>query len=304
MKTKRKSLLKLSLIFILSLMLFSSLILALTSNIASAEMSDACFIGHSGADITSEKLDECVRNVVNNETSVPVMTVLIHGVGGSAAHWSNDGTPEFTYDKESLIESIRSKNEEALFLYVRSAKVNEHNYKLTVKKITRNNYIGETVTSLSNNDIANHIVLVLESQKPNDVFINAYSEFKFMVNKFLYEFKYWNIENPKINLIGHSRGGNLCVKYANEFYNNVDSLYTIGTPHNGSKILDLGILLEDFGVKELPISIDDAMKELASTRVASLQLKNDWNKLYSQGLNSAITAQIFIFASLIQYIVF
>ena len=69
----------------------------------------------------------------------------------------------------------------------------------------------------------------------------GYYSIELMVNFFLHA--YMDDENdtealyiPRINMIGHSGGGILNMEYAIEHPNIVDSLYSIGTPYNGSKI--------------------------------------------------------------------
>lgn len=43
-------------------------------------------------------------------TPTPAITILTHGLGGSASHWSNNSNYDFTFDNRSLIEKLRDKN--------------------------------------------------------------------------------------------------------------------------------------------------------------------------------------------------
>ena len=75
----------------------------------------------------------------------------------------------------------------------------------------------------------------------------AYNELETLVNGFIY--KYINLKLssgnhntniPKINMIGHSRGGILNMLYAIQHPNIVETLVSIGTPYNGSTMLEVG----------------------------------------------------------------
>ena len=58
-------------------------------------------------------------------TEAPMLTVLTHGLGGSASHWSNNygnaqGTPfGFAYDSTSLIEQLREKSGDAVVYWAK-----------------------------------------------------------------------------------------------------------------------------------------------------------------------------------------
>ncbi len=45
--------------------------------------------------------------------SAPIITVLTHGLGGSASHWSNDANGNLAYDQDSLFARIDKELENA-----------------------------------------------------------------------------------------------------------------------------------------------------------------------------------------------
>ena len=66
----------------------------------------------------------------------------------------------------------------------------------------------------------------------------AYYELESVVNAIIYKYMEDNSTNscPKINMIGHSRGGLLNMLYALQHPNVVDTLVSVGTPYNGSEL--------------------------------------------------------------------
>lgn len=70
----------------------------------------------------------------------------------------------------------------------------------------------------------------------------AYGELRNFVNSIIYKYMldYYNIYEeimiPKINMIGHSRGGIINMQYAIEHPDVVKYLYSVGTPYNGSQL--------------------------------------------------------------------
>ncbi|MDR0751727.1 MAG: InlB B-repeat-containing protein [Christensenellaceae bacterium] len=203
---------------------------------------------------TISNLSSIIKNN-SPSSSEPVMTVLTHGLGESAYAWSgSDG--RFGYEKNSLIEQLagnREENNTIVFLasvrertssttcnfFLKELKKDPKNdsYIATNKNTTLNNH-----TKLSIGDAAKHIIIVFEgSQDENSLQGNnhAYSELRHIINKVLYDLVFWGAQNPRINLIGHGRGGILNLMYAAEYKYNVASMYSIGTPYAGASSLDV-----------------------------------------------------------------
>ncbi|MDR0696514.1 MAG: InlB B-repeat-containing protein [Christensenellaceae bacterium] len=193
-----------------------------------------------------------LSNVIKNNSpsaTAPVMTVLTHGLGESAYAWSgSDG--KFGYKDDSLIEEIagdrNAKNTIVFWAGVKEKSSNTCNFFL--KELKEDNYLTDkniyfnNQTKLSLDDVSKHIILVFEgSQDENSLQGNdaAYSELRHIINKTLYDLIFWGAKSPRINLIGHGRGGILNLMYAAEYKYNVASVYSIGTPYNGASTLGL-----------------------------------------------------------------
>ena len=132
----------------------------------------------------------------------------------------------------------------------------------------------------------------------------AYDELELMTNYIIYTYMYkyyqafsnnpfFQLEIPRINMIGHSRGGIINMQYAIEHPDIVDSLYSIGTPYNGSSIYD-ALMLNNDNVFELIFAEEDEITHEIDTSKAStdalldcvdessyIALKHYWN-LYQE----------------------
>lgn len=76
----------------------------------------------------------------------------------------------------------------------------------------------------------------------------AYDEIEAMINGFIYKYMHCkqtagetNLKYPKINLVGHSRGGILNMMYAINHPNIVDTLVSIGTPYLGTSLANIKV---------------------------------------------------------------
>ena len=220
----------------------------------------------------------------------PAITVLTHGVEGKASHWSNlsnyseyfnDNEEKkhkhklykFAYTENSLIQRICDVTNANLYHVVASKKSNNRwNYKfknLSLQQIDKSTVDGRIYDIYSNNypegdprenklfEISKHSVVVfsLDSKdKSNDI---VYEEFKYSMNRIITDFA--NINNgiaPRINLIGHSRGGLTNFQYMLDYPELVANFYSIGTPFCGSNTLDLA---NELGLSKFTVKKSDDM---------------------------------------------
>lgn len=111
------------------------------------------------------------------------------------------------------------------------------NRKLQYRLQEKNNYSSNYYSnyfSLSNSDISKHIILIFEANNPNDSNDYVYSQFEYILDCISYQYRQLAGVLPTYNLIGHSRGGITNMQYALAHPYNVASLYSMGTPYNGS----------------------------------------------------------------------
>ena len=243
-------------------------------------------------ELSYQELDEYSnRTSVSNES--PQITVFTHGLNGDASHWSNDGivnnqTFQFSYNAESMLETLRDKIEEGgqeVVLLTASANAIDYWWdevsKEFISSLSLEDSLSEPLNNasanlnsvgakslqgsyrsnnslssrdiklrrhdsnvynklqapsncLTNDDVEKHIILVFEAVAPYASNDYVYAQFEYILDAISYQYTQITHELPTYNLIGHSRGGITNLQYALAHPYNVASLYSIGTPYNGS----------------------------------------------------------------------
>lgn len=229
------------------------------------------------------------KNVVSNKE--PMITVFTHGWNGHAKDWSSLNE-KFGYNKDSLINKLM--NEKDSYLYVgKIYDKNEENediykdYDLSLINVTELYNSKKDIklnindaTSIS--DISKHIIIVFDGINTGLGHDYIYTQFNYMLSSVIYQVKQLNNgQLPKINLIGHSRGGLTNMQYALDHPDLVSGLYSIGTPYLGTSTAELDTkycdsiigtyLLGDAGKGEL---------DLADYNIYS-KYYNRWNNNYN-----------------------
>ena len=185
---------------------------------------------------------------INESTTI---TVLTHGLYGDKNYWfpkTSSGTTDY-FSNESLAYKIISNQQYDLSnipILVFEPVVDEQNKQQDVniyqlQRQTNGNYIFQTFEFNSSNKFLfnKHVVLIYQdSERINKGQITnseAASYFCDSLDSVLSKISVFYQGNlPKINLIGHSRGGILNLYYAFKRQKMVDNFITIGTPLNGS----------------------------------------------------------------------
>lgn len=211
---------------------------------------------------------------LNYNTSI---TFLVHGLTSDPSCWSNtlgnvygininssSKSGQFGYDPNSIIEVIRRRVSADVYLVnncestlVKDVTTNEaidvqvNSFKLRKLFVTTNSK-GQKVYANNNyissiTNINNHIVVIYDaSASVNDQVMDiAYKELEYVINKITYDVVKTLNSKVRINLIGHSRGGLINMKYAIDYPYNVDSLVSLGTPYNGTSITPLNSLINN-----------------------------------------------------------
>lgn len=199
-------------------------------------------------------------------TNNPVITVLTHGLGGNPRDWSNDGINfenanggltssekaiadsyntgyyrnyNFKYNQISLIETLQKKNSNS-YVYIVSANSsninNPHIDKVMPNLSLPTGYSSEAVSVI---DFSKHSIIVYNSGSDFDYDTeDAYNRFKITIDTIVNQ--YWESNGyiyPKMNLIGHSRGTIINLKYATQYPDRIDSMFALGGLFNGTDIL-------------------------------------------------------------------
>ncbi len=236
-----------------------------------------------------------MENRNNNEVTTdmpPQITVLTHGLGSDAGTWSNHyskGSPDntvFAYDSESLISQIEEKNNGNVNIYLARAErrdvSNENGKKkiysgmslfdITNCKSATNSYYSTGTLVSSITDISKHIVVVFETFGSDESNDNVYYQFNYVISRIVYDVKILNEGKlPKLNLIGHSRGGLTNMQYALDHPDLVASLVSIGTPYFGSTTANI------FG--EAVMGKNDGLADIVNPEVYCTY-SNRWNENY------------------------
>ena len=174
----------------------------------------------------------------------PLITVITHGLDESASNWSNNSGINFAPNEDSILsvlnETYKSKTGQDANVYWAKLGKKDSNICFKLIPLIENNvenglYIedGSTISQIT--DISKHIIIVFEAYATGGSNNEVYEEFNYMLSKIVYDVKYLNNGVlPKINLIGHSRGGITNLQYALDHPLMVDSMFALGTPFFGS----------------------------------------------------------------------
>ncbi|MCI5582250.1 MAG: alpha/beta fold hydrolase, partial [Anaeroplasma sp.] len=230
--------------------------------------------------------DNDYRYDFNLRTGIPVetgeanITILTHGLNGDASHWSNNGNGVFAFNKNSIITRLYNIYNDANVYWLNF--YNSHNFDLInittqIENNTENNTFrttGNKVYSIT--DITKHLIIVFDAYNSNGSNDDIYSQFNYGISNIVYQYKQLNNGVlPKINLIGHSRGGITNMQYALDHPDLIDSIYSIGTPYCGSTSASLDALwLHIFSQAD---GKDDIINEKVYTKYM-----NNWNNHYEE----------------------
>lgn len=224
-------------------------------------------------------------------TATPAITILTHGLGGSASHWSNNSDSTFSYDNRSLIERLREKNDANVYWAKMAGASNFHFYTIdALDQLNHYDIINLTaLTQFSTQTISKHIVIVFEatedaSSGSHDA---MYNQFETMLISVVQD--YGHVTDgifPKINLIGHSRGGLTNMDFANHYPRLISDMYSIGTPFNGSNFGRINLfaqLIAGHIDSEVGTALYDINNVLLQNR-----LKSEWAANQQNGRGSHI----------------
>lgn len=171
----------------------------------------------------------------NKVMDIPQITVLTHGLGGKASDWSNQYNGDkiiFEFDEISLVEKLKEKSNDSYIYRVKM--ISSKSYELYLSYNTAKENVSEIT------DISKHIIVVFEADAPLGSNNSVYYEFNNAISSIVLQVKKLNGGIlPKLNLIGHSRGGLTNMQYALDHPDMVDSLISIGTPYFSSNMANV-----------------------------------------------------------------
>lgn len=219
------------------------------------------------------------------DNSAPAITILTHGQGCSATAWSNyNGT--LVYDELSLIERLRESSNADVYRVIPSTPNTGDTYRqFDLKLLTKGTEISGTSYYYYNetnipiiSDFSKHIIVIFEAYDPNAFHEVVYEELNSVIDTISYDYLTITGKIPKINLIGHSRGGLINLIYATNHPYNVSNLISMGTPYQGSALGKLEGVVNALGLTS-SITCD------SGTQIQNVakqnELINNWNTMLS-----------------------
>lgn len=176
----------------------------------------------------------------------PTITILTHGLDGNPSHWSNDikrnedgileGEGKFAYDDLSIIEKICKIFPIGINIFEIRRPTEEQIEYIKYNVDDKSNppkYEFKYVNKIS--DFFQHTIIVVRLlNDENKTQEEAYDDLNYIIDNVSQEYLNWCGKLPRLNLIGHSRGGLINMDYAINHPKNIASLVSIGTPYNGS----------------------------------------------------------------------
>lgn len=222
------------------------------------------------------------------------ITFLMHGQGNQASSWSSTGD-ELYYDGSSLIEELRKLGNTEVYEAKAESIEDGLDYRYTVNRLViPQGYDDDTESEVAYiksanmrkiQDITSHSIIVFSSSDTNKYgsHQDSYDEIHYLIDRIMYNYYLVNGKIPKINLIGHSRGGILNLMYATEHIEFVDSIFSLGTPYNGTKIGNLGYAIIELinnpesGLKNGSLS-KESTQDIHNLNIQN-QLKDNWNSV-------------------------
>ena len=181
-----------------------------------------------------------------NEVSVllPQITFLTHGLGGDFRHWGIEGEKDkissLTMGDKTLMSLLAQKYQANIYI----ADFKQWNGFELFK------YDGDSFVRVENNKITDnsvHSIVVFSGYGTEESNDYIYAQFNIMASALISDLKELDPAHklPRVNLIGHSRGGITNMQYALDHPDLVAAIYSLGTPYLGSTTATIDTTIRD-----------------------------------------------------------
>lgn len=234
-----------------------------------------------------------MQNIYLNDN--PSITILTPGQGCDESAFSNYNG-KFVYDSSSIIEILRVNANADVYLADMQKNTNDStsfkdfNLYLCEKgdEILETDYYNYVKTRVNTiRDFSKHVVIIFGQYYYNEYHAIVYRELDSLIDSISYDYKIYTGKLPKVNLIGHSRGGLINLMYATNHPYNVANLISIGTPYNGSAFAEISSLIEAVG-------LTNTVKSPSGSDILDMakqaELKNNWNTMLLNHADANINA--------------
>ena len=234
----------------------------------------------------------------NTTTSIPYVTVFTHGYNSYASDWMNnaeyiDNGSKFdlAYNEHSMVSKVVELYglDNTVLLIADMENFDSFKLKRYVLEREEGSIIknGEEDFNIRKQKFGKQYVIVFDSysdpdKASNDSNNNLYYQFNYMLSHVLYDIKQIDPAHriPKVNLIGHSRGGLTNLQYALDHPDIVENLISIGTPYFGSTSVSIVQNVENY--------TGDGLRDIINPSVYE-GYRNTWNNGY-ENMYSKINA--------------
>jgi uncharacterized repeat protein (TIGR02543 family) len=257
----------------------SSELFSFADNISTAPTNVTYFEGY-GINLDKEALHDITR-ISSLVDDTPSITIFVHGQGGNASHWSNDGKGHLSYDTASLVEKIRNDSGGANVYWAQMAKdadndglddvftylnpktstelvdtyIQFHPYsvnnffltKLNVGKYNVDNEKPDTQEFISKiTDVSKHSIILFEAANSIAYHRTVYEELHTLIDSISYDILYLTGRIPTVNLISHSRGGINSMMYATGYkVNSKTALVDYDAENEDNNFTNAGEIIHD-----------------------------------------------------------
>ena len=225
----------------------------------------------------------------NQTTAFPYVTVFTHGYKADSSDWCNNAEAldkgegsrfDFLYTTSSMVYKVATNVFIGDAVVIRATVQNESNdkpyFELFLEKVElgqpKKNFDEVKIKDLRDVVGNKHLIVIFNGHNAGGSNANIYYQFNYMLSSILYKLKdNYGGKIPKVNLIGHSRGGLTNLQYALDHPDIVENLISIGTPYFGSSSATI--------VKNLGIMKGDGLKDITDEAVYE-SYQRTWNNGY------------------------
>ena len=224
----------------------------------------------------------------SNYTSVdPSITVFTPGLRCTPSAFSNENF-NFAYNDNSIIAAICKKLNNDVDIYYAKCTDKTDLQQFELYKLDIYDYEREGKETAHIGDITKHIILLFESSIRDASNQDVYEQFEYVVDSISLQYKELAGVLPRLNLVGHSRGGLTNIQYATEHPYNVASIFSMGTPYSGSTLGQADVVLQMLGYMKQDGTYASMGAEDIMNPEVELKIRDNWNAAYNHYLDANI----------------
>jgi pimeloyl-ACP methyl ester carboxylesterase len=178
----------------------------------------------------NERYNFSASTNIEVDIGTPLLTVFTHGLYGDASHWSNNSANVFAYSEHSLITRLAKLIDSNIYWVIideyQNLKIMDVTNELYDSINSGNPVIYDGIEINHITDVSRHSIVIFEAFSSGGINDEVYTEFNYAISRIVHDIRVVNDGLlPKMNLIGHSRGGITNMQYALDHPDLVHSIY-------------------------------------------------------------------------------